>query len=245
MKRVISLLLALCLSLSMAACGSSKKAEEESIAAQNAAKEKGEEIYTLLTDAYNKVDEIGGSVYGVWAKNVSSAKRREIQTDPVKVLLPATKLSREDFRWGIFCALAESASENQTRDEILDLVHNATEEEIAQFDNITDEDLGALFVACSDMVKFSVLSVQDAYYLNGGIEFAQTALESAKEAIKEVADMDVQPEGIESLKSIYVATSSYLDFCLNTEGSVLQAADKINGFTTTVKTAMAELELVY
>lgn len=249
MKRVISLLLALCLSLSMAACGSSKKAEEESIAAQNAAKEKGEEIYTLLTDAYNKVDEIGGSVYGVWAKNVSSVEKAKMKEDPLKVLLPATSLSRRDLKLGMICAISElyaKESIGQTKEETLDVIRNGTEEEIEKLINaIPDDNMGKMLLLVTDTAPFCVLSVQDAYYLNGGIEFAQSALESAKEAIKEAADMDVQPEGIESLKSIYVATSSYLDFCLNTEGSVLQAADKINGFTTAVKTAMAELELVY
>lgn len=51
-------------------------------------------------------------------------------------------------------------------------------------DSIKDEDLGILFAVASDMSQFYVLCVQDAYYLNGSIECAQAALESAKAAIK-------------------------------------------------------------
>lgn len=249
MRKIIALLLAFCLGISLAACGSSKKAEEESIAAQQAAKEKGEQIYTLLTDAYNKVDEIGGAVYGVWAENVSSVEKKKMKEDPLGVLLPKTSLSKRDLKLGMICAISElfaRESNGQTKEETLDIIHNGTEEEIEKLLNsISDDNMGKMLLLVTDTAPFCIFSVQDAYYLNGGIEFAQKTLESAKEAIKEAADMDVQPEGLESLKNIYVATSSYLDFCLNVDGSLLQASDKINGFTTTVKTAMAELELIY
>lgn len=97
----------------------------------------------------------------------------------------------------------------------------------------------------SDTSQFYVLCVQDAYYLNGSIECAQAALESAKAAIKEIEVMNVEPKGMEALKNIYVATSAYLDFCLNVKGSLLQASDTINEYRTTVKTAMSELDLIY
>lgn len=57
--------------------------------------------------------------------------------------------------------------------------------------------------------------------------------------------MNVEPKGMEALKNIYVATSAYLDFCLNVKGSLLQASDTINEYRTTVKTAMSELDLIY
>ena len=101
------------------------------------------------------------------------------------------------------------------------------------------------FSVASDMPQFCVLCVQDAYYINGGIEFAQSSLESAKLIIKEVENSNAKPKGMEAIKNIYVATSSYLDFCLNTKGSLVQASDTINGYRTTVKTAMSELELIY
>ena len=52
-------------------------------------------------------------------------------------------------------------------------------------------------------------------------------------------------EGLSALKSIYATTSSYLDFCLDPKGSVLQAADTLTGFRTSVKTSMGELELIF
>ena len=54
------------------------------------------------------------------------------------------------------------------------------------------------------MSQFYVLCVQDAYYLNGSIECAQAALESAKAAIKEIEVMNVEPKGMEALKNIWI-----------------------------------------
>ena len=182
-------------------------------------------------------------IYGVWALNVKSAAK--IKTDPLGTLLPSTTLSKEELKLGIVCATGEVAAKDQTKDEILSLFRNATEEEMNGVNDIKDEDLGVLFAVVSDMPQFCVLCVQDAYYLNGGVESAQTALESAKAAIKEIEAMNVEPEGMEALKNIYVATSAYLDFCLNVKGSLLQTSDTINEYRTTVKTAMSELDLIY
>ena len=212
MKRILSLLLALALCLPLCACGNQKEAE---------AAQKAKEAYDFLVEAYTKTDEIGDAIYGVWALNVKSAAK--IKTDPL----------------GIVCATGEVAAKDQTKDEILSLFRNATEEEMNGVNDIKDEDLGVLFAVVSDMPQFCVLCVQDAYYLNGGVESAQTALESAKDAIKEIEAMNVEPEGI------YVATSAYLDFCLNVKGSLLQTSDTINEYRTTVKTAMSELDLIY
>ena len=174
------------------------------------------------------------------------SRARKKLTDPLGTLLPSTTLSKEDLKLGIVCATGEVAAKDQTKDEVLSLFRNATEEEMNEVkDSIKDEDLGVLFAVVSDMPQFCVLCVQDAYYLNGGVESAQAALESAKAAIKEIEAMDVEPEGMEALKNIYVATSAYLDFCLNVKGSLLQASDTINEYRTTVKTAMSELDLIY
>lgn len=241
MKRILSLLLALALCLPLCACGNQKEAE---------AAQKAKEAYDFLVEAYTKTDEIGDAIYGVWALNVKSAAK--IKTDPLGTLLPSTTLSKEELKLGIVCATGEVAAKDQTKDEILSLFRNATEEEMNGVNDIKDEDLGVLFAVVSDMPQFCVLCVQDAYYLNGGVESAQTALESAqtalesaKAAIKEIEAMNVEPEGMEALKNIYVATSAYLDFCLNVKGSLLQTSDTINEYRTTVKTAMSELDLIY
>ena len=234
MKRILSLLLALALCLPLCACGNQKEAE---------AAQKAKEAYDFLVEAYTKTDEIGDAIYGVWALNVKSAAK--IKTAPLGTLLPSTTLSKEELKLGIVCATGEVAAKDQTKDEILSLFRNATEEEMNGVNDIKDEDLGVLFAVVSDMPQFCVLCVQDAYYLNGGVESAQTALESAKAAIKEIEAMNVEPEGMEALKNIYVATSAYLDFCLNVKGSLLQTSDTINEYRTTVKTAMSELDLIY
>lgn len=234
MKRAISILLILVMTMSLCACGNKKEAE---------AQQKAKEAYDYLVEAYAKTDEIGSAIYGVWALNVGSSAK--IKADSLGTLVPATKLSRKELKMGIVCATGEVADKSKTKEDILNIFRNSTEEEINQIDTLKDEDLGALFVVASDMPQFCVLCVQDAYYLNGGMDAAQTALESAKEVIKEIEATNTEPKGLDALKNIYVATSAYMDFCIDTKGSVLQASDTINGFRTTVKTAMSELELVY
>lgn len=164
MKRILSLLLALALCLPLCACGNQKEAE---------AAQKAKEAYDFLVEAYTKTDEIGDAIYGVWALNVKSAAK--IKTDPLGTLLPSTTLSKEELKLGIVCATGEVAAKDQTKDEILSLFRNATEEEMNGVNDIKDEDLGVLFAVVSDMPQFCVLCVQDAYYLNGGVESAQTA----------------------------------------------------------------------
>ena len=234
MKRVLSLLLAFVVCFSLCACSNQKDAQ---------AKKKAKEAYDFLAEAYAKTDEIGSGIYGVWALNVGSSAK--IKTDPMGTLLPATKLSKTELKSGIFFATGEVADKSKTKDDLIAMFQNATEEEKKAIDEFADEKLGAVFAIASDMPQFCVLCVQDAYYINGGIEFAQTSLESAKNIIKELEASNAEPEGMEAIKNIYIATSSYLDFCLSIKCSLLQASDTINGYRTTVKTAMSELELVY
>lgn len=234
MKKIISIFTVLVMCLSICACSNQKSAQSEQMA---------KEAYDLLVEAYTKTDEIGGAIYGVWAKNVGSSAK--IKKDPLGTLLPETKLSKDELKSGILFATGEVADPSKTKDDMIAMFRNATEEEKSAIEELEDEKLGAVFAIASDMPQFCVLCVQDAYYINGGIEFAQSSLESAKLIIKEVENSNANPKGMEAIKNIYVATSSYLDFCLNTKGSLVQASDTINGYRTTVKTAMSELELIY
>ena len=134
MKRILSLLLALALCLPLCACGNQKEAE---------AAQKAKEAYDFLVEAYTKADEIGSAIYGVWALNVKSAAK--IKTDPLGTMLPSTTLSKEELKLGIVCATGEVAAKDQTKDEILSLFRNATEEEMNGVNDIKDEDLGVLF----------------------------------------------------------------------------------------------------
>lgn len=234
MKKAIALLLALTMILSMTACGKTE-----------AAKEKGKEAYDQLTEAYTMTDMFGDDLYNLWADalNNSSAYKK----DPLQAFMKnVSGVDQDTIKLGILCATAEVASAKENKEKVVDTFTNYTEEERAKLlEGIEDSTLSTVFVMVSNVSAFSIIVLLDAYKISGTVSAIQQNMEEVKEQIKELETEYPDFEGLAALKSIYATTSSYLDFCLDPKGSILQAADTLTGFRTSVKTSMGELELIF
>lgn len=236
-KKVLSIILALTLTISLCACGGAKKAEQ--------AKAKGQEIYDLLKASYATTDAFGTDIYNVWS--YVAGNNKEVKADPLNQLVNHSQLSKDEVRLALMCGMAEIASKtDEDKAKVVEGFVAYTEEERAKLlADIKDETFPTIFMFVNNVPGFSVIVVRDAYQINGKVGEAKEQLEKAKTLIKELESESPDFKGLQPLKDIYVATSSYLDFDMNPEGSVLQAGDRMSGFRDTAKAGFAELELVF
>lgn len=221
MKRFFLFCLAVSVCISLIACSGTKKAFEVSKSA-----------YDSIDIAYDITEQFGSDLYEAW--RIGIFEEDELLSDGAHYLSQQLNLSEEDIKKGIGYIYATSivgenwdtvAEEDKTkyynRDSVL-------------FKMKEDE----LFSTCVWVVIYS-------YKLNGKVDEVQTALNTAKEQMKELSDKYSDYEHYPNLKGYYTTTSSFFDFCQNPTGSFEQMKNTINDYKNEARDYISDLDYIF
>ena len=96
-----------------------------------------------------------------------------------------------------------------------------------------------------DLFEFCVETVVNAYVVNGKVEEAQTALDTAKAQMKELSAEYSDYEHYPNLKGYFTTTSSFFDFCQNPTGSFEQVKDTVNEYKNEARDYISDLDYIF
>lgn len=224
MKKLIAFILALALCLSLTACGGNKKAFDASKLA-----------YEQIDIAYEITDEMSKDIYEVW--RLAIYEKDEIVKGGAKYLASKLHLNEDDIRMGIAYATIMYDGKDW---------NSQTDEEIEDLCNRADAFLkSASKIESLKFFSFCTWCVDDAYLLNGKMEEAQTALDSAKAMMRELSEKYSDYEHYPSLKGYYTTTSAFFDFCESPTGSFEQVKDTLNKYRNEARDYVGDLDYIF
>lgn len=221
MKRIIALLLALVMCISLTACGGDKKAFEASKVA-----------YDNIDIAYEITEQYGSDLYEAWRLGISDSE--EIMEDGAEHLATELSLSADEIRVGAAYAMA-----TMTLGIDWDDIPEDTKEESIQSAD------GYFKLMKKELFTFCVMTVEGAYIVSGKVDEAQTALDAAKAQMKELSQEYSDYEHYPNLKGYYTTTSSFFDFCNNPSGSFEQLKDTINDYRNEARDYISDLDYIF
>jgi len=212
MKRVIALLLATVMCLSLAACsGGNKKAFDLS-----------ESAFNNIQEAYEMLDVIGNDILTAWKLGVYNKEELLTWKEGFDYLTSNLSIGRDD----LITALA-SLVYGMTDSWCVEL---AEEYYDSMFNGSVD---GLVTVAFPDVFSGCVTLVLEAYRLNGELAVAELLLHSAGESIKELSEKHSSYEHYEYVKKYFTAANTYYNFCSNPTGTLEQVMENINSYNQT------------
>lgn len=220
MKKLIALILAALMCVSLTACGGNKKAFEVSKTA-----------YDNVDIAYEISEQFASDLYEAWRLGIYDDE--EILDEGVSYLADELSLSEEELKNGIGYVMAEMTGKDwfeMSEAEKLKMTKNTT----AYFKVMED-----------DLFSFCVMVVTGAYTANGKVEEAQNALDMAKEQMKELSEKYSDYEHYPNLKGYYTTTSSFFDFCQNPTGSFEQVKETINDYKNEARDYISDLDYIF
>lgn len=221
MKKILVLVLSIAICLSTTACNAgNKKAFETSKVA-----------YDNIDVAYEIVEQMGSDIYDAWLMGIYD--KDELIDDGVKHLASELSLSEDEIRAGVGCTFAELFGSSW---------QFVSETDKQAYMDGADE-LFALFE--DEMFTFCVLSVKNAYEINGKMEEAQIALDAAKANMKELSEKYSDYEHYPNLKGYYTTTSSFFNFCKDPTGSFEQVKDTINNYKNEARDYASDLDYIF
>lgn len=219
MKKLVSMLLVMSMSISLCACGGgNKKAFEVSKAA-----------YDNIDIAYDITEKFGEDIYEAWRVGIYDDDEISVEH-----LASELNLSEDELKEGIVYTLLTVSDKSSYED--------ATEEE-----KETLRDGADLYFTIfeDDLFSACVMAVTGAYSVNGKIDEAQSALNEAKAQMKELSEKYSDYEHYPNLKGYYTATSSFFDFCQNPTGSFEQVKQTINDYRNEVRDYISDLDYIF
>lgn len=215
-KKLLALLLVMVMCFSLTACGGNKKAFEASKAA-----------YDSINEAYAIVEKMGSDIYEAWRLGIYEDD--ELFDTGVKHLATEVSLSEDELLAGMLYYLEDELGEDFS-------------------DGITVSNSGGIFEIFDDLdmlFTFCVNIVVDAYKVNGKLDEAQAALDTAKGRMKELSEKYSDYEHYPNLKGFYTTTTAYFSFCQNPTGSFEQLKDTVNEYRKEARDYINDLNYVF
>lgn len=221
MKKIITLFLAVIMTLSLVACGDGT--ENKEISDKETAFDVAKEAYGKIDAAYEITEKFGGDVYNAWFAGIYDED--EILDDGVGYLAGKLSLNESEIIAGVELFLSEAGEETEMLTKYSANVYFKYMEE-------------SLFSFCIAIVALS-------YEANGKIEEAQTALDSAKNSMKKMSEKYSDYEHYPKLKEYYTSTKAFLDFCKEPNCSFEQAKTTINDYRNTIRNCVSDLDYIF
>lgn len=221
MKKLISLILATVICLSLSACGGSKKAFEISKSA-----------YDNIDIAYDITEQFGSDLYEAWRMGIYDDD--EILDDGVHYLSTELSLTEDEIKDGVAYTINKIMGGSEW-EELDDSEKQSYRSQADLYFTIFEDDL----------FSYCVMIVTGAYQVNGKIVEAQAALDAAKEQMKELSDKYSDYEHYPNLKGYYTTTSSFFDFCQNPTGSFEQVKNTINDYKNEARDYISDLDYIF
>ena len=220
MKKVIAIVLALVICVTLTGCGGNKKAFNESKVA-----------YEYIDVAYEITEEFGDMLYEAWRLGIYN--QNEIIINGIEYLAEELSLSKEDVENGLGYAYADIMGDDWL---------TMTDEEKSRIKYIEN----SLFsIYKNDLFSFCVMIIRGVYIVNGKTEEAQRALDNAKAQMKKLSKDYSDYEHYPNLKGYYTTTSSFFDFCQNPTGSFEQIKTTINDYKNEARDYISDLDYIF
>ena len=229
MKKLFALLLVAAMCFSLVACGSGNKAFEASKLA-----------YDTIDTAYEITSQYGEDIYKVWCLGIDEEDK--ILDKGIEYLATELSLSEEELKAGvdymvkIFLPADWYGLTNDTDwlggySDCIDIINKDT-------DNVFK-------LVEENLFSFCVMLVQSAYIVNGDIEKAQTALDTAKEQMKELSEKYSDYEHYPNLKGCYVTTNTFFEFCQNPACSLKEFETTLNDYKEETSDYISNLDYIF
>lgn len=222
MKKLLALMLAAALALSLAACGGGKTKK---------AFEASKEAYQNVNAAYEITSDYGSDIYEAWRLGIYDDD--EIIDEGCSYLAKELNLSQEEIEAGVAYSLAEMVGNEW---------EECTDEEKSSYREMADTTFGMME---DDLFSWCVQVVSNAYIANGKAGEAKTYLDTAKGQMKELSENYSDYEHYPALKGYYTTTSSFFDFCQNPTGSFEQLKTTVENYKTTARDFNADLDYIF
>ncbi len=221
MKKLIAITLVLTMCIVMTACGNgNKKAFEVSKVA-----------YENVNTAYKITEQFGTDVYEAWRLGIY--EEDEILDDGVSHLALSLSLSEDELNNGVGYIMADV-----TDKDWFTLSYSEKSELIKEGENIFE-------MMDNDLFSLCVVIVTSSYIVNGKIEEAQNALDTAKSQMKELSESYSDYEHYPNLKGFYTTTGSFFDFCQEPTGSFQQLKYTINDYKNEARDYINDLDYIF
>lgn len=221
MKKLLSFILLITMGITLISCSGTKKAFEISKSA-----------YDSIGIAYTITDQFASDIYEAWRMGIFDDE--EILNDGAHYLATELSLSEDEVRDGIAYTVNEIMG-SESWDDLSDTDKQNYRNQSDLYFTIFEDDL----------FTFCVMIVTGAYQANGKIAEAQTALDSAKELMKELSDKYSDYEHYPNLKGYYTTTSSFFEFCQSPTGSFEQIKTTINDYKNEARDYISDLNYIF
>lgn len=222
MKKLVSTIMVIVMSMSIVGCGGGNKK------AFNVSKT----AYDNIDIAYEITEEFGEDIYEAWRLGIYEDD--EILEDGIKYLAGELSLSEDEIREGAAYALVV----NVAKDDWTEI----SEEDKTYFRDNADYSFELMK---DNLFSYCVMVVASAYTVNGKVDEAQTALNTAKEQMKELSEKYSDYEHYPNLKGFYTTTSAFFDFCQNPTGSFEQVKQTINDYRKEGRDYISDLDYIF
>ncbi|MBQ7897971.1 MAG: hypothetical protein IJ323_06065 [Clostridia bacterium] len=193
--------------------------------------EKSSEAYNEITTAYKIADEMGADVYE--ACRLGIYEKEKILGDAIGVLSKELALSRDDIRESIVYTSASWL--------YLDYEELSEEERTEYLENANI--IVGLFE--DDLSSFCVDVAYNTYVLSGKADEAKTALENAKDKMKELSEKHSDYEHYPNVKGYYTKTFSLFNICQASEGTLEQLKKAINNYRNDAREFKSNLDFIF
>ena len=252
MKKVLSLLLALGMCLSLCACdiidtaSETSKAEDNGMDTASEAKaaddgidvayEASKAAYDNIKIAYAITEQFGDDLYEAWRIGIYDKKK--IISGGVNYLAANLSLSANEIRTAAAYTLHDllggylTVMSEDEKKQLIDLVDGFLMYELY-------EEWGV------DLFSFCIKCVSRAYIINRTVDEVEKALDAAKAQMKELTQKHSDYEHYPKLKEYYTTTSAFFDFCRNPNCSFEQFKDTINDYKNDARDCINDLNFIF
>lgn len=196
----------------------------------------GKETYDNIKASWYVVNQMGSDLYSIWHGCIF--KKDEMSKNGIQFFVDNTSLNEKDVIEGLASRnyvneqYAKTGKKwNDVGEDVKQFYRDAT---IELFEKASKQ---GLVPAMDD----SLLSIVNAYALNGMVYNVRQALETAKQNMNELTD----DSNYDSLKGFYTTTSNLLDFCMSPSGSFEQYKTLLNDYRKEARNYMNDLDLIF
>lgn len=225
MKKVLTLLLAISMILTLSACGGKK--EEEAF-------ELSKSAFYNINDAYERLDAIGNDIITAWNLGIYERNSLLGWTTGFPFFCDNLTVSKDSALDGLAAAYSYAVEQEYE----LDLEYY--KESVREYSDLYwDETLRAYgldntFSAC-------IFVVVESYRQNGELDEIGALLSSATETIKELSENHSDYEHYDAIKKYFATTNTYYNYCCNPSGTLEEAQSNMNKYNNDASEAYNSL----
>ena len=218
MKRLIALILATVMLLSLAACGAKEEPFDEDAITEKAF-EDSKEAFLLITTAYMATNEYAVDIYEAWRLGVNARKDYDSESE-LDDFVDEMHIGEEHIKQAVANLLSKDAYEYGDW-EFLPYMYN-----------------GSYFSAWVSVIS-------EAYVCSGDVEEIGGYLTEAKDLMKELSNDYSDYEHYPVLKEYFTNTLAFYDFCQHPEGTFEQVVETFNSYRNNAREYFFDLNYVF